>query len=227
MKLYDVQFTDIYHNYQLIEADFLTDLCKEKVAVSEDDCLMLTTTIVDEQGYLQFEVLSIGPSFKECTKGLELKESLARIDSYTIENYSFEFVSPPLAALAKSSFIFGQENCPQKLLDVRKMTELNQLRDIHQPDLFPVHFFENEKHYNYFVRGKEYDKNILTATVAEEPIEAIGLHQSDSVEVIPVLSLHGIELFDERFSIQIGGETKTLRELIQEFEESLGSKNVS
>ena len=115
MKVSDYFFTDYYHKYITIEADFLTEKLKKEIKVHEDDCYALCSSYLDEEGYLNFNVLSIGPSWAECTRGLKKKSMLGsfgidevylifiplhlKINIYGNLNIFFIFLSIPLLLL--------------------------------------------------------------------------------------------------------------------------------
>ena len=74
MKIRDYLFHAYYHQFLTIEADELTDKLKNRIAIHEDDCYAICTAYCAEDGAVHFAVLSVGPSWDDCTRGLEKDE---------------------------------------------------------------------------------------------------------------------------------------------------------
>ena len=69
MFIEELYFNDYYHQYLVIEADTLTEKLSDKIEVCEDDCFVVCSTHINEEGLLQFHVLSIGNDWENCKKG--------------------------------------------------------------------------------------------------------------------------------------------------------------
>ena len=74
MKIREYLFHAYYHQFLTIEADELTDKLKNRIAIHEDDCYAICTAYCAEDGAVHFAVLSVGPSWDYCTRGLEKDE---------------------------------------------------------------------------------------------------------------------------------------------------------
>lgn len=76
MRVEDYHFNDFYHGYITIEADALTEKLKDKINITEEDCYALCSSYCDSNGDIMFNVLSVGPTWEKCTKGIDLEECL-------------------------------------------------------------------------------------------------------------------------------------------------------
>lgn len=218
MILEESRFSEIYHKYQIFEADALTDSCKDMVDVAIEDCYMLTTSIVDITGNINFEVLAIGPTPEECTKGLDILEPLASFTSFELENVEFDIViQPSFQMQVKAAEIFQSEGCTRELAQVRKIKELDELRDIHYPDVLNVHFLSDGKFYRYLVEAKEYNSRFIEGKMLKEPDRDIGVHEHETVEIIPILLNNHLQLVSASSNIQVSDETfEKLREFVND-----------
>lgn len=207
MIIEEARFNEIYHKYQVFEADALTETCKQMIDVSIEDCFMLTTTIVDDSGNLNFIVLAIGETKETCTKGLNLLEPLAIFTSFELENNDFEILEQPsFEVQVKGSQIFESEACSRELALVRKLKELDGSRDVHYPDILSVNFLSDGKFYQYLVEAKEYNSRYIEGTMLKEPDRNIGVHEQEIVEVVPILLNNQMQLVSASSNLEMSGE---------------------
>lgn len=218
MILEESHFNEIYHKYQIFEADALTENCKEMIDVSIEDCYMLTTAIVDITGNINFEVLAIGPTEEECTKGLNILEPLASFTSFELENVEFGIIEQPTFEMQiKGAEIFQTEACTRELAQVRKTKELDELRDIHYPDVLNVHFLSDGKFYRYLVEVSEYNSRFIEGRMLKEPDRDIGVHEHEVVEIIPILLNNHLQLVSASSNVQVSDEAfEKLKEFVNE-----------
>ncbi len=139
MKVLEYLFHSYYHQYITIEADVLTDKLKHRVQVNEDDCFALCTGYCQE-GELMFAVLSIGPSWEDCTKGLDDPEMLGVFTMEEVCDKTARIVEPDMKILRKgSSFLKNQEkNDDEEVLELRKDRRLDEIRDAQFPDIVDI-----------------------------------------------------------------------------------------
>lgn len=207
MIIEEARFNDIYHKYQLFEADALTEACKQMIDVAFEDCFMLTTTIVDESGNINFVVLAIGDSKETCTKGLDILEPLAIFTSFELENNDFDMLEQPsFQTQVKASQIFETEACGRELAQVRKLKELDGSRDVHYPDILSVNFLSDGKFYQYLVEAKEYNSRFIEGKLLKEPDRNIGVHESEVVEILPILMNNQLQLISASSKLEMSGE---------------------
>lgn len=218
MILEEVGFTEIYHKYQVFEVDALTDVCKDVVDVTINDCFMLTTTFIDNTGELQFAVLAIGPDSKNCTKGLELLAPLKVISSFEMIDYEFEIVERPTFEMqVKGAEVFESENCSPELAVVRRLKEVDDSRDIHYPDVLTAKFLESGRFHDYLIESKEYNSKFIEGTLLKEPEHDIGFHKDEVVEVVAILYNNQTQLISVNATVKISDETfEKLREYVNE-----------
>lgn len=207
MIIEESRFTDIYHKYQLFEVDALTDACKQMIDVSIEDCYMLTTTIVDDSGNVNFIVLAIGPTKETCNKGLEILEPLAVFTSFELQDFDFEIVKQPtFQTQVKASQIFEMEDCTREVAAIRKIRELDASRDIHYPDILSVNFIVEGKFHQYLVEAKEYNSRYIEGTMLKEPERNIGVHEHEVVEVLPILLNNQMQLISATSKLEMNEE---------------------
>ncbi len=189
MRLDECGFTKIYRKYQLFEVDELTDRC-QGVEVTNDDCYMLTTTFIDDVGYLKFVVLAIGSSSDAsmCTKGLSIDSPLAIIDSEEMVDYPFEFVDVvSVEVLRKAYKVTLPYKSTLELEEVRKIDVLDDSRNLFYPDFVTVSFLEKDNRIaSYSVRVQELSARFIEGVLAEKPRKDIGFKMDELVQILPV-----------------------------------------
>ena len=104
MKVGEYRFTDYYHQFMTIEADDLTEELKDQIEIHDDDCFALCSSYCARDGLLEFNVLSVGSSWENCTNGLEKPEMLGV--------FSIDQVFDKTARIAEPTYEMIQKNTP-------------------------------------------------------------------------------------------------------------------
>ena len=147
MLVKEYRFTDYYHQYITIEADALTDTLKENIDIQEEDCYALCSCYCKKDGSIFFNVLSVGPSWEKCDKGLDNGKMLGY--------WAMEQVQDMEARLPQPSYEMIQKNVPflktqeqeedEDLLLMRKDGRLDDIRDIYNADTVMAGFVVNHE----------------------------------------------------------------------------------
>lgn len=131
----DMNYRDYFHRYLVFEVDNLTDELKDKVDINEDDCFILCTNYVDNDGHLMFAVLGVGNSIDNCYKGLELDEELKVYSSFDLAYYDATLVNPNFRMIVKGNQIIEKyESSNEELDEIRNETSLDFVRNPFFPD---------------------------------------------------------------------------------------------
>ncbi len=197
MKVEEYRFTDYYHQYMTIEADDLTDLLKDQIEIHDDDCFALCSSYCARDGLLEFNVLSVGSSWENCTRGLD--------DEKMLGIFSIDQVIGREARIAESSLEMRQKNEPwlerrdygidEDLLKTRLDPRLDGLRDVYYPDIVLTGIVADHVVHEYDMRITGVKGPFLTGTIEEEPEEDIGIHFDDPVWALPYLNNGECRLF--------------------------------
>ena len=197
MKVSDYFFPDYYHKYITIEADFLTEKLKKEIKVHEDDCYALCSSYLDEEGYLNFNVLSIGPSWAECTRGLKKKSMLGSFGIDEVYNLEARIAEADMDMkkkndpfLKKMDMIFDED-----LLKTRLDARLDYVRDIYFPDVVMTGLINDRSMTEYAMRITGIKGPFLAGILQQEPEEDIGVHIDDHLYVLPYVKDGEIRLF--------------------------------
>ena len=179
MKVIEYRFTDYYHEYVTIEADGLTDVLKDKIDVQEEDCYGLCSCWCQEDGTIMFNVLSIGPSWEECIKGLDRDEILG--------NWTMEEAAQCEARLVDPSNRMIQKNVPylektEVKVDedrqvIREDGRLDDLRSPYCADLIFASFISKKEMVEYPIRVTGIEGVFVLGTIEDsenhEPVKAL------------------------------------------------------
>ena len=197
MKVMEYCFTDYYHQYMTIEADALTDVCKETVQVREDDCYALCSAFVGWDGMASFRILAIGPSWEECTRGMELKEILGILTADQVMDCEARLVEPDYEMIEKNRFYLeaDEKNCDDDLEETRHDSRLDDLRDPWYPDRVAVGIVSSQMLYEYAMQITGVKGPFLTGILDEEPSEEIGVHMDDQIYALPYIGDGEFSLF--------------------------------
>lgn len=188
MKLTNNIFNQIYHKYLLVEGNELTEICKAKVKVNEDDCFLVVTSQIDDQGVLQFPVLSIGSSAENCLKGVKIKAPLAIIPAVQFLKYDFKIMQrPSFALLKKAALLFMKEPINDELKFIRKIKEIDSLRQVLFPDTLTISFITKEGIFDGLMDVEEYNAQFLVGKISSLPKHIKDHQQGELVESLPIV----------------------------------------
>jgi hypothetical protein len=189
MRLEEYRFTEYYHQYITIEADVLTDQLSDKIDVHEDDCYALCSCYCAADGYLEFNVLSIGPTWETCTRGLDQKEMLGTFTVDQVYQQEARIAEPDFEMIAKNvPFLeMVDQDTDEDLLTTRLDPRLDQLRDPAFPDIVLAGFTVGQTIEEYEMRITGVRGPFLIGTMEEEPPEETGAHLDDPVWAVPYI----------------------------------------
>ena len=189
MRVDEYRFTEFYHQFITIEADELTDQLKDKYDVNEDDCYALCSSYCAKDGYLEFNVLSVGPDWSTCTKGLEKKEMLGIFTIDQVYDKEARIVDPDYSMIAKNAPFLEEMDSgyDEDFLKTRLDPRLDMLRDIAYPDLVLAGIHVNDSIREFEVRITGVKGPFLMTSLEEEPPEDIGIHLDDPLWTLPYI----------------------------------------
>lgn len=197
MRLDEYRLTEYYHQYITIEADDATELLRDTIEVSEDDCFALCSSYIGKEGLLEFNVLSIGPAWETCLKGLDREEMLGILPIHTVFDKEARLVEPDFAMIEKNApFIaLKDEGLDEDFLNTRLDPRLDHLRDLFYPDIVLAGILHDGTltEYDFCITGV--NGPFLTGTLDQEPEEDIGIYLDDPIWALPYINNDELHLF--------------------------------
>ena len=189
MKVKEYYLSEYYHQFITIEADVLTERFKDRVEVTEEDCYALCSGYVSDEGMTAFAVLSIGPSWETCTKGLEQEEMLGTMTIEETEDREARLVEADLDMVEKNDAFLekAEQDTEPSLYDLRLNPVLDPLRDYWYPDVVPAEIPGLESVQEYAVELKGMKADFLYGTVEECPDGECALEEGDTVWMVPAV----------------------------------------
>lgn len=187
MELIDRVFSDYYHQYIVIEADDLTESLKDQIAVHNDDCFALCSSFIDQEGALKFNVLGIGNSWQRCTRGLRRRKMLGILNADEVAEKDSRLITPDMRMLRKNTdWILEQEKyADTDLLATRNDSRLDNVRDYDYPDVVEVGILHKDRIREYGMLMTGFNGPFLEGTLAEEPMQDIGIHLNTLIRALP------------------------------------------
>ncbi|MBR3358697.1 MAG: hypothetical protein IKG46_12840 [Solobacterium sp.] len=187
MKLNEYYFSEYYHQFLTIEADVLTDRFSDRIEVTEEDCYALCSGFVNEEGMAAFAVLSIGPSWEHCTKGLEQEDMLGFLTMEEVEEKEARLVEADLDMVEKNDLFLesAEPDVDETLYDLRLNGILDGMRDILYPDVVPAQMLSWDGFETYAVELQGMQAQFVYGTVEESLDEGDTLAEGDTVWMVP------------------------------------------
>ena len=145
MYITDLSFNEYYRQYMTFEADALTEKCAGKIDVNMDDCYALCASWINPDGEIVFNVLSIGPTWDTCTRGLEADEMLACFTVEDVIDCEVRIVIPDFEIMKKNAPYLEREEkeTDEELIELRQDERLDDLRDMIFPDIVEITYLLN------------------------------------------------------------------------------------
>ena len=189
MKLNEYDFSEYYHQFVTIEADVLTERFRDTVEVREDDCFALCSCYVNEEGMSCFPVLSIGPTWETCVKGLELPDMLGVLTIEDVEESEARLVEADMDMVEKNdAFLENVENDGDAtLFDLRLNGYLDPVRDVWYPDVVSAELPSWEDREEYAVRLTGMNGIFLRGIVEERLDGSTMIPEGEIVWMFPSL----------------------------------------
>jgi hypothetical protein len=193
MRLAEMLFTDWYHKYVTIEVDDLTELLKDSIAIHDDDCYALCSSYCNNEGFTLFNVLSVGNSWDNCTRGLRSKKMLGTFSIDMVLTSEAKIVEPTNAMKYKNEDFLKMmdEDCDEDVLRSRLDPRLDLLRDPFYPDVGMTGIAQDGGLAEYAMHITGVKGLFLTGTIAEQPPAETGIEEGDMVYAL--LYLNGSE----------------------------------
>ncbi len=187
MKLSEYCFSEYYHQYLTIEADALTDICKDAIEVSEDDCYALCSAFVGYDGMTMFRILSIGPTWDECTKGIEDPAMLGVFAMDEVEECEARMVEPDYEMIEKNRpyLEIDEDTTTVDQEEIRTDHRLDDIRDPWYPDRIVCGIIAENALREYAMLAEKIKGPFLIGTLDEEPEIEIGVHMDDQIYALP------------------------------------------
>lgn len=197
MLVGEYRFTDYYHKYVTIEADELTAALKGPIKVNDKDCYALCSSYCDEEGYLKFNVLSIGESWEKCTRGLKNKQMLGEFGMEDVIDKTMRVAQADYLMVKKNQAFLEEkdENVDVEILKFREDARLDDLRDAYYPDVVYVSMIYDLTMHEYALKMKSIQGPFLVGELLEEPAHDIGVHEGDPIYALPHMVEDGMGLF--------------------------------
>lgn len=196
MLITDYGFTEYYRKYVTFEADDLTEKCRGKISVETDDCYALCSCWIDEEGYLMFNVLSIGPTWETCTKGLEMDEMLAQFTVEEIAECPARIVIPDFAMIRKNAPFMQEKDrdIDEDTAALREDERMDPLRDIYMPDIVEVTCFSDNTMFTCAMRLMEISGPFIVGEIVDAPDEETEVNVGEKTYTLPGIGPDGIVL---------------------------------
>ena len=194
MEIVNLKFNEYYHQFMTFEADDLTEKCKDKISVNTDDCYALCSCWINEEGELLFQVLSIGPTWETCTRGLEMEEMLAFFTYDDIAQCEVRMVEPDFEMVQKNAaFLDTVENdVDEELIELRQDERLDDLRDRMYPDMVELTCFSHGRMMYCMMMLKDVKGPFICGEVVEP--EEMELPEGELTYALPYIGTSGIGL---------------------------------
>ena len=221
MKVREYLFHAYYHQFVTIEADELTDKLKNRIEIHDDDCYAICTAYCAEDGAVCFAVLSVGPSWDYCTKGLEKEDIYSVFTMEEVAECEMRILDYDETIARKgNAFLEKQEgDVEEDVLFLRTDERLDNLRDLVYPDIVYVGVIEGTE-------IVEYDM-ILTAIdgpfVKGHLIDKTSQHEEyETVMALPYEYAGGIRLLALFVGDTLSHQEETVLEKIREISSRYG-----
>ena len=187
MVVGEFAFTDFYHQFMVIEADDLTERCKDIVDVKEDDCFALVSSYIAKDGLLEFNVLGIGNKWDDCHKGLDDNRMLGIFSIDEVVDKEAIMVDPTYRLIEKNAdWVEATDSqFDEDIVKTRFDARLDHLRDIFYPDVVLAGIVINHMILEYDIRITGIRGPFLMGTIEEEPHQGLGIHIDDPVWALP------------------------------------------
>ena len=218
----EYRFTEYYHKFVTIEADELTANLNCHLKITEKDCYALCSSYCDEEGFIRFNVLSIGESWEHCTRGLKNKHMLGEFGIDEVFRKEMRIAETDYEMLQKNQAFLEEKdkNVDEDVLKIRMDARLDDVRDAYYPDIVYVGMIHDLAMYEYPMTVTGIKGPFLVGTLMEEPEQAMGVHEGEPVYVLPYMA-EGIHLFALFGGSHLDDEqTKAMDRIIQETNEA-------
>lgn len=212
-------FSEYYHKFITIEADELTANLSCGIKISEKDCYCLCSCYVDQEGMICFNVLSVGESWENCTRGLRRKEMLGTFTIDDVFAKEMRIADANYQMIHKNNkFLEEKEkNIDEDIIKSRLDQRLDLIRDPYYADIVFVGVFDGKTLHEYPMKIMGIKGPFLMGEMLEEPMEEVNIHGGETIYALPYIAPDGFHLLT-----LFGGEKmnpedkKTMNEIIRQ-----------
>ena len=207
MKIEEYRLNEYRHQFLTIEADDLTETLKERIEIHEDDCFALCSCYCSDDGEVMFNVLSVGPDWENCTRGLDDPEMLGFWSMQDVFGRTARLVESDEDLLKKNaSFLAGVEkNVDEDLLFLRNDARLDDLRNAAYADIVLTGFLSDDEIHEYEACLSGTDGPFITGYTAEDvpglpdhtPFKAMPYAVDDQVRLLALFIGDKLSVSDE------------------------------
>ncbi len=221
MLVKEYTLNDYYHQFLTIEVDELTESLNDVIKIRETDCYVLCSAYCDTDGYLMFNVLAVGSSWENCTRGLKRKQMLGVFEMDQVCDCVARLVDPDYDMLKKNqSFIeMSDFSVDEEIIRMRQDERLDDLRHLCYPDVVVCGFFADQSILEGWMRITGEKGPFLVGMVLED-LEESDVNEGDVVYALPYVEddeIHLLSLFsgEELNEEQKGELDRIIKELTQ------------
>ncbi len=162
----DMNYRDYFHKYLVFEVDNLTDELKDIVDVNDDDCFMLCSNYVNNEGQLMFAVLGVGNSLDNCNKGLDIDDELKVYSSFDLAYYDATIINPNFRMMVKGNMVIDKyENTSIEQEEIRNETSLDFVRNPFFPDNLIVKYNTEDLNNDFDIKVTKIGDYIIEGVV--------------------------------------------------------------
>lgn len=188
MLLKQLLFHEYYQKYLIIEADFLTEKLGRLIRVEEDDCFVLCSSCINNNGVLLFLALAIGNSYETCTKGLDEPYMFGYYFYEEVENLECRVITPTLKMLKKASPLLAYYDgfADGELKLTRKHKVLDPIRSCNFPDIVKASVLTSKGIVECNMLLKMFNGPFIEGKYIKDPrIEIEGLKPNETLRALP------------------------------------------
>lgn len=200
MYIEELYFTEYYHQYVVIEADTLTDRLRDVIEIDEDDCFVLCSTHINQDGFLQFHVLSVGNDWEHCQKGLRRKDILGIFDPDEIMDCEVRLLQPTLQ-MTKKNKAWLEKNEPEVDVELeltRNDGRLDEVRNYFYPDIVQVGILKGSHIKEYNMKLIQFNGPFVEGRFLAIPEDEKTIEENDLCRALPYLigdQIHLLAIF--------------------------------
>ena len=197
MRLSELGFQDLYHQYFIVEGDDLTERFSGQVRIREEDCFLLCSCYIEKSsGILMFNAMAVGSSWNRCRKGFSRSGMLGVFLPDEIMDCEARRIEPDFDMVAKNrSWQEAAEmGTDEDVMITRREPRLDPMRDISYPDVLTTGVLHTNGIYEVQMRASRFNGPFLEGRLWQEPVQRIGIHKDDLLRALTSLVKRGADV---------------------------------
>jgi len=222
MRLSELGFQDLYHQYFIVEGDDLTERFSGQVRIREEDCFLLCSCYIEKSsGILMFNAMAVGSSWNRCRKGFSRSGMLGVFLPGEIMDCEARIIDPDFDMVAKNKpwQEAAEMGTDEDVLITRREPRLDPMRDISYPDVLTAGVLHTNGIYEVQMRASRFNGPFLEGRLWQEPVQRIGIHKDDLLRALPYQAEDGFHLLSIFTGDHLSrADQKAYQELIKEGE---------